>query len=329
MFNSMGSIGEYNDLFDKYPSILGGAVWEWQDQGLWNRRDPTHPILAFGGGFGEKPNDHYFIHKGVIFSDRTPKPHYPEMKRVYQWIGIESADPDVQSVKIKNRYQFIDLGKFNASWTLSEDGREVGRGTLKLPPIPPGKEAVVEVPWKKNWLQGNKGNEYFLRISFALAGDESWAKQGYEVAAAQFKIEDLPKIAAPVADATAMKPVKLSEEEKTILATGDGFLVAFDKSTGTMSRLESHGTNLLAAEGGPKLHLWRAPHQTDDMWAYEDWEKNGLTNLKFAVESISAKQIAPAAVQVEAKIKATGKNGFAAIHQSVYTIYGDGSIAVG
>ena len=75
MFNSMGSIGEYNDVFDSSPEIVGGAIWEWEDQGLWNRRDPKHPILAFGGGFGEVPNDHYFIHKGVVFSDRSPKPH--------------------------------------------------------------------------------------------------------------------------------------------------------------------------------------------------------------------------------------------------------------
>ena len=84
MNNSMGSIGEYNDVFDRYPSLMGGAIWEWQDQGLWNRRDPKHVYLAYGGGFGEVPNDHYFIHKGVVFADRSPKPHYPEMKKAYQ-----------------------------------------------------------------------------------------------------------------------------------------------------------------------------------------------------------------------------------------------------
>ena len=63
MFNSMGSIGEYNDLFDQYPSIIGGAIWEWEDQGIWNRRDPHHQFLAFGGGFGEVPNDHYLSTK--------------------------------------------------------------------------------------------------------------------------------------------------------------------------------------------------------------------------------------------------------------------------
>ena len=86
----MGAIGEYNDLFDKYPELLGGAIWEWQDQGIYNRRDPNHPIIAYGGGFGEFPNDHYFIHKGVVASDRSLKPHYPEMKKVYQWIKVSA-----------------------------------------------------------------------------------------------------------------------------------------------------------------------------------------------------------------------------------------------
>jgi beta-galactosidase len=82
MNNSMGSIGEYNDAFDKYPSLMGGAIWEWEDQGIWNRRDPNHVFLAYGGGFGEVPNDHYFIHKGVVFSDRTPKP--PTQRAAYR-----------------------------------------------------------------------------------------------------------------------------------------------------------------------------------------------------------------------------------------------------
>lgn len=322
MFNSMGSIGDYNDLFDKYPALLGGAVWEWQDQGLWNRRDPKHPILAFGGGFGEKPNDQYFIHKGVVFSDRTPKPHYPEMKRAYQWVGIELADADAQTVRIANRYQFIDLGNLRAVWTLSEDGVEKERGTLAIPAIRPGKEAVVEVPWKTKRVAGR---EYFLRISFALAADEPWAKQGFEVAAAQFELPALPE-KTPLADATVMKPVKLAEDEKSITVAGDGFTVVFDKSTVAISRIESNGQSLLTDGGGPRLHLWRAPHRNDDMWAHENWVKYGLTDLKFAAESISAKQIAPAAVQVEVKVKATGKAGFAAVHQARYTVYGDGSL---
>jgi len=48
MFNSMGSLAEYSKLFDDNPEIVGGAIWEYQDQALWNKRDPNHPILAYG-----------------------------------------------------------------------------------------------------------------------------------------------------------------------------------------------------------------------------------------------------------------------------------------
>ena len=58
MFNSMGSLAEYSDVFDNNPEIVGGAIWEYQDQALWNKRDPKHPILAYGGGFAEYPHNH-------------------------------------------------------------------------------------------------------------------------------------------------------------------------------------------------------------------------------------------------------------------------------
>src|SRR5665647_65272 len=70
MFNSMGSLDEYSKVFDDNPEILGGAIWEFQDQALWNKRDPKHPILAYGGGFGENPNDHYFC---LLYTSPSPR----------------------------------------------------------------------------------------------------------------------------------------------------------------------------------------------------------------------------------------------------------------
>jgi beta-galactosidase len=324
MFNSMGAIGEYNDLFDKYPALLGGAIWEWQDQGLWNRRDPKHPILAYGGGFGEKPNDHYFIHKGVVAADRSPKPHYPEMKQAYQWIGIEPADLAAGMVKIRNRYQFISLGGFRAKWSLSCDGRQIEQGTLKLPEIAPGAEATLSVPCRVT--KPRPGSEYFLRLSFVLDDETLWAKRGTELAAAQFKLPIA--VPEPVIDISMMKPLALVEDDKAITVTGVRFVVAFDRASGQLSRLERDGVSLLAANGSPKLHLWRAPHRNDDMWAMKGWEENGLNALKFSPVSLSAKQSQPTRVVVEAVVKAEGKNGFSARHAATLTILGDGSITV-
>ncbi len=322
MFNSMGSLAEYCDVFDRCPEILGGAIWEWQDQGLWNLRDPKHPILAYGGGFGEVPNDHYFIHKGVVASDRSPKPHYAEMKRAYQWIGIEWADLAAGTIKIKNKHQFIDLSGFDAGWTLSEDGVEFQHGTLTLPAIGPGKEIVVAVPFPP--IQYKRGAVYHFRVAFTLAKDQLWAKKGYEVAASQFPLP------APVwtAVTTSTKPVSLAQSDKAVTVSGDGFAVVFDKATGTISALKRGGVDILAAGGGPRLHLWRAPHRNDDLWAYREWLKLGLDSLNFKVLNLVVPQTGPNSVRVIAETAAEGKNGFSATHTAAYTITGDGAMAV-
>lgn len=323
MFNSMGSIGEYNDLFDKYPALLGGAIWEWMDQGLWNRRDPNHPVLAYGGGFSEVPNDHYFIHKGVVASDRTPKPHFPEMKKAYQWIGITAENLEKGLFKIKNKFQYIDLSSFAGSWTLSQDGVEITHGSLDIPPIAPGAEVILSLPGKIT--EGKPGAEYFLRISIVQKENTLWAKSGFEVASEQFQ---LPASGPAVVEVTPAS-VSLKQDAKQIQVIGKDFTVLFDKTTGFMSQMTVEGTDLLLSQiGGPKLHLWRAPHRIDDMWAYEDWQKNGLSDLKWQLQIVSTQQTSPMTVKVLTSLKAFGRDNFEVTHDVVYTITGDGRIQV-
>jgi len=324
MNNSMGSIGEYNDVFDKYPSLMGGAIWEWQDQGLWNRRDPKRVYLAYGGGFGEVPNDHYFIHKGVVFADRSPKPHYPEMKKAYQWIGIAEDDLAAGKIKVRNKYAFIPLDGFVGEWTVTGDGQEVGSGKLPKFSLAAGAEQSVTVPLPK--IAAKPGAEYFLRVSFKLADATLWANAGHEVACQQFKLP----VAAPAlaADVAAMKPVTLKQDGPAIAVSGDGFAVTFDKDTGFVTALERDGKNLLTANGGPRLHLWRAAHKTDDMWAFNDWKSFGLIEPQWKVLGLAAQQVGPAAVRVTATVELQGAGGCRIGHTAVYTVFGDGSIAV-
>lgn len=321
MFNSMGAIGEYNDVFDKYESILGGAIWEWQDQGIWNRRDPDRVILAFGGGFGEFPNDKYFIHKGVVASDRSLKPHYPEMKKAYQWIGITEEDLAAGTIKIKNKYQFISLKDFDASWTLSENGTLIGSGKFTSPDLKPGKETSLRIPFEIS--DPKPGAEYFLRISFKLSKDEIWAARGYEIASHQFL---LPVKSPVAAEAKPAGPVTMTQDEKAITLSGRGFSLVFDKESGTFSTMGKNGVNILLPDGGPRLHLWRAPHRNDDMYADRAWTNAGIKELTWTVKEISSARTSPSDVTISVKLAGEGKNGFTVDHDVVYTISGNGVI---
>lgn len=324
MFNSMGSIGDYNDLFDKYPSLLGGAIWEWQDQGIWNRRNPDHPILAYGGGFGEYPNDLYFIHKGVVSADRSLKPHYPEMKKVYQWIGITADNLDNGSIRIRNKYQFINLSGFTGKWTISENGIVVMHGTLNELNIRSGEDSVITIPYKI--IDFKPGAEYFLRVSFLLDKDELWAKKGFEVASEQFLLP--VKLPISLESENKIAPVSLSQEKRIVTIKGEGFIIYFDKVTGTFSQIEVNGTNLLTNGSSPSLHLWRAPHRNDDMWADKEWISYGLRELKWQVLKVIAEKTDPSRVRILTNLDAKGANGFMITHNTIYTISGDGSINV-
>jgi beta-galactosidase len=322
MFNSMGSVDIYNELFDKYPQLLGGAIWEWQDQGIYNDRNPQHPIIAYGGGFGDFPNDKYFIHKGVVFSDRSLKPHYPELKHAYQWISIRAKDLKNGLVTIKNRYQFIDLKGFTSKYEISENGEVISSGSFILGEVKPGKEIDVKLPYKIN---PKPGAEYFLRVYFVTLADQLWTKKGFEVATQQLP---LPLFIPAKTEKMGGGTLTYADNTDEINIKGSGFYLSFDKKRGTFVKMETGGDNLLRNNGGPMLHLWRAPHQKDDMWAYKDWEKYGLKSLVWSTDDVNGRQISPNTFEIKANLTGTGKMGFVVHHEVVYTINGDGSIKV-
>jgi len=324
MFNSMGSMGDYNDLFDQYPNLLGGAVWEYQDQGLWNRRNPAHPILAFGGGFGEFPNDHYFIHKGVVASDRSPKPHYPELKHAYQWISIIPVDLATGKISIRNRYQFNNLKGYKGYWSLSKDGTEISHGEIGQLNIPAGKEQAWTLPIEIAQLRAP--GEYFVRVWFTLTHDELWAKQGYEIASQQLQLPLSKRADLTFHSNSGQLSVK--DEDSLLSIQGAAFSMKFNKKLGNFTDITHHGVPLLAYQQGPVLHLWRAPHQKDDMWANEGWEKAGLKVLSWHVDDVQVLTANAQEVKIAVSLTGYGRNHFTVAHRVHYTIYDDGTIQV-
>jgi beta-galactosidase len=244
------------------------------------------------------------------------------MKHAYQWIGISADDLAKGLVRIRNKYQFINLDDFTCSWTLSENGTEIQNGTVTLPEIGPGKELSVMIPFKIKKI--NREAEYFLRVSFTLSKDQIWAKQGFEVASQQFHLPFTEFIAIPMS--ATLQPAKMTKNAKEITVTGNGFSVVFDVASGTFTRLERNGINILKDGGGPRLHLWRAPHRNDDMWANGGWTTSGLKELKWTIRNVTADQVSASGVQISVRATGEGKNGFTVNHDVVYTITGDGMI---
>lgn len=84
MGNSLGGLGSYMELLDKYPMYQGGYIWDFIDQALWVPDEATgEKVLRYGGDFDDRPSDYEFSGNGIVFADRTEKPAMQEVRYYY------------------------------------------------------------------------------------------------------------------------------------------------------------------------------------------------------------------------------------------------------
>ena len=74
MGNSNGGLSDYFAAFERYDRLQGGFVWEWVDHGIRRTDARGREYWAYGGDFGEEPNDANFCADGIVWPDRTPHP---------------------------------------------------------------------------------------------------------------------------------------------------------------------------------------------------------------------------------------------------------------
>ncbi len=147
MGNSVGTLYKYWDLVRKYPSAQGGFIWDFADQALW-KSDERGRWLAYGGDFGDQPNDGNFNCNGFITATRDYHPSAYEVKKVYQPIHVDHWDWVTQTATLWNGYRFTSLDDIRGEWRVEKHGQRIATGTLDLSNIPPDttKQIQLEVP---------------------------------------------------------------------------------------------------------------------------------------------------------------------------------------
>ena len=84
MGNSMGGLGSYMKLIDKYDMYHGGFIWDFIDQAIMVKDSITgKDVLRYGGDFDDKPSDYEFSANGIVFADRKEKPAMQEVRYYY------------------------------------------------------------------------------------------------------------------------------------------------------------------------------------------------------------------------------------------------------
>lgn len=279
MGNACGNLVDYWDAIESSNFIMGGAIWDWVDQSIYNYDKTTGTrYLAYGGDFGDTPNDGQFVMNGIVFGDLEPKPQYYEVKKVYQNIDVKAIDIPNGFFEVFNKYYFQDLSDFNVVWKLYENGKEIKGGDVRMQNVPARKRSQIEIPYQYNQLKA--GAEYFVKVQFVLKNDKPWAKAGFVQAEEQILVKEntqKPLITSVINKDAKVQYIDMAGEYKTV--KGDNFEAKFDMSTGTIYSLK-YGNEIIIADGnGPKLDAFRA-FVNNDVWFYRQWFDKGLHNLK-------------------------------------------------
>ncbi|MHC4394482.1 MAG: beta-galactosidase, LacZ type [Planctomycetota bacterium] len=328
MGNSVGNLKEYWDAIEKYKTLIGGCIWDWVDQGLRKRGADGKEFWAYGGDYGDKPNDGNFCINGLVFPDRKIPPKMWEVKRVYQYVDFEAENLTAGKIKVHNKYFFTNLKEFDVAWTLLEDGVIIQGGTIEPLDIAPNDNKVVTIPVKKPKL--TLGAEYRLRVSLHLREDTLWANKGHEVAAEQLKVpyEAGPR---PVMTLSEMRPLKLGETGDSITVKSSDFDVSFSRKTGMITSLVYGEKEIIADGNGPVFNAFRQYTDNDrnplgDWKNHDFWYKAGLHRLERKLKSLKINKISPEVVRIATHITCTGNNNAGFEHHCTYTIFGNGGI---
>lgn len=262
MGNSIGNLKDYWDIIEKYPNLQGGFIWDWVDQGLVNENEKGK-FWAYGGDYGPQgtPSDGNFLINGVVFPDRSLKPHSYEVKHVYQNIGFEPVDLDNGKIQIKNKFFFTNLSKYDFSYTISANGKVVKTEKIPSIDVAPQQSKIVNIDLKG--VSERAGVEYFITLSAKTKAAESLLPQGWEIASQQLKLP----IDAPSEAFDTTKTGKVSYTEgNTIDINGKGFSLVIDAQSGVITSYKSKGKELLLNGFGPRPAFWRGATDNDYGW---------------------------------------------------------------
>lgn len=184
MGNSCGSTDEYTALWDKYPCLQGGFVWDWVDQSIMTKDEDGREYLAYGGDFGENPHDGHFCGNGLVFGDRSVTPKLAEIKKLYQNVEFKAIDAEKGIIEIKNKFLFTNLNAFELYWCQCSDKGVFREGIINID-LKPLSKKVIDLELGKTI-----STEHYLNLELRTKEDTLWSEAGHIAAQEQFVLNE-------------------------------------------------------------------------------------------------------------------------------------------
>ncbi|TFG24747.1 MAG: DUF4981 domain-containing protein [Promethearchaeota archaeon] len=326
MGNSLGNFQKFMDVFEKNDNCIGGFIWDFIDQGLRKVSNDGKEFWAYGGDFGDIPNDKNFCINGIVMPDRKANPSLHEVKKVYQNIKVHPIELTKGKIKIHNKYQFIPLDFVNILWELTANGIKIQGKKLENFKLGPNEQKEIDIQFDISEI--NPNTEYHLKILSVLSKNMPWAEKGHIVAWDQFKIP-FKTLMEPSVDIMSMDDVNLTDLPESIIIEGNKFKVVLGKRTGAIESIEFNEMKLISSSLIPNFR--RAPTDNDlgyveliDIATSIDDHWKNVVELRKVLD-ITTQNLKPQVKRI--KVQFDIKNSDEGL-ETIYTFYGNGDIFI-
>lgn len=312
MGQAVGNLQEYWDIIENSNGILGGCIWDWVDQSIY---DPTrigqkdangfHYYVSgydynspSGVGYGFQGN---FLNNGLITADRKWSAKLAEVKNVYK--NVEFTKLNGNTLTIKNKSCFDNLNNYVIVWNVLKDGCNIEEGVAEVSSIEPGATGNVTIPYTTKI--GNDA-EYILHTRLCLNDDVLWAEKGFPIGEDEFELQARPELPEIAASGT------LNVSGSTVSGTtAEGKSYSIDFSNGKMSSWTFDGKSMM--------------HAAPDFNSYRDIDNDRGVSCSFANSST---------LSVTSSLKNTGSNATMTVsgratncnYTIAYTFYPDATV---
>lgn len=228
MGNSFGGFARYWQAFREFPRLQGGFVWDWVDQALTKTDAEGNAFWAYGGDFGDTPNDRQFCMNGLVFPDRTPHPALYEAQRAQQFFQFRLVSHAPLVVEVTSEYLFRRTDNETLRWRLEVEGETVGQGEFPLELAPQGKQQFTlalpdTLPPGQCWLN----------VDVVQPQATAWSQAGHRCAWDQWRLPG--SLALPQQAAAGETPQLKITETALRVQQGDNEW-CFSRTTGFLEQ---------------------------------------------------------------------------------------------
>ncbi|HKJ90270.1 MAG TPA: glycoside hydrolase family 2 TIM barrel-domain containing protein [Oceanipulchritudo sp.] len=318
MGNSNGSLADYFALFETFfdNGLQGGFIWEWVDHGLSAVSDDGSSFFAYGGDFGDTPNDANFVCDGLVGPDRERHPACHELQFLARPIHLEHVDWTTGTVAFANRRDFADTKDIALRWRLVQNGRVLARGRHSPLTVPAGGQASFVLEDLPGALP-RSGSEAFLELAYHQRTATACLPAGHVIAEEQVEVPLEVEISTlPASPPKSAKPPRISEDGDLLSVRIRDTFWSWDRTTGLLNGCNRASQPFLGGSLQPLF--WRAAIDNDGLklWSGQArkplgrWRALGLDQMESRCVQFNADAHPDGTVVVKSVLQASGRDTF-------------------